>query len=181
MQWAAVNEHVYSPQKADNGIQDINGLFDYGIRIRIHNESESEVNPTPHSDPVIHCESWSGWDNRIAPKWTNAQPNRRWQIASCDSFQQPLIINSYTSPRQCQKCSHVKLCTLSGAETSRKQIKSDPWVKRQRNVESAHDSLGRVTRESTAARENNINRHRLDDMRRRQVGHTQRAQQDQML
>ena len=41
MQWAAVNEHVYSPQKADNGIQDINGLFDYGIRIRIHNESES--------------------------------------------------------------------------------------------------------------------------------------------
>jgi len=27
------------------------GRFDYRIRIRIHNESESKVNPTPNSDP----------------------------------------------------------------------------------------------------------------------------------
>jgi len=27
------------------------GLFDYRIRVRVHNESESKVNPTPNSDP----------------------------------------------------------------------------------------------------------------------------------
>jgi len=31
------------------GIYLMKGLFDY--QIRIHNESESEVNPTPNSDP----------------------------------------------------------------------------------------------------------------------------------
>ena len=56
------------------------GLFDYRIRIRIHNESEPKVNPahTRHAQVIrfanwiwteIHCESWCRSNNGIAPKW----------------------------------------------------------------------------------------------------------------
>jgi len=118
------------------------GLFDYWIRIRIHNESESEVNPThtrhAHWSKVIrfakwisteiHCESGSGFDNRIAP----VIPTPRSATSrSSQFFSQPLtapllltrfLARSAPVPLQCSKQLSETRRPTSADRTARRQF-----------------------------------------------------------